>query len=206
MGSLSRRCLQLFAPPETTAPARSFVFCFLDLRPALRGFSQLRASGRWLAREAIVARVSGFCPPGYQPALSVAGSPPSILTPGFAVEEGLVIVVDFVPRNLAASDWVHVFAPPEYEDGSSPPRPSGTGEGHASPAHAARRAGPSLDLSGEAASGSGPSTIDALSTASCDVSRVVKWSQFSCRLCWGARLGSTSILLRPRCCGPFLWP
>ena len=55
------------APPETTAPARSFVFCFLDLRPALRGFSQLRASGRWLAREAIVARVSGFCPPGYQP-------------------------------------------------------------------------------------------------------------------------------------------
>eukprot|EP00439_Symbiodinium_sp_Y106_P037828 s4203_g4.t1 len=157
------------APPETTAPARSFVFCFLDLRPALRGFSQLRASGRWLAREAIVARVSGFCPPGYQPALSVAGRPPSILTPGFAVEEALVIVVDFVPRNLAASDWVHVFAPPEYEDGSSPPRPSGTGEGHASPAHATRSAGSSLDLSGEAASGSGPSTVDALSTASRDV-------------------------------------
>ena len=182
------------APPETTAPARSFVFCFLDLRSALRGFSQLRASGRWLAREAIVARVSGFCPPGYQPALSVAGRPPSILTPGFAVEEGLVIVVDFVPRNLAASDWVHVFAPPEYEDGSSPPRPYGTGEGHASPAHATRSAGSSLDLSGEAASGSGPSTVDALSTASRDVSRVVKWSQLSCRLCWGAHLGSTSIL------------
>ncbi|CAE7942823.1 unnamed protein product, partial [Symbiodinium necroappetens] len=122
-------------------------FCFVDLRPILRGISVMTGHGGYLEVSGLFARVWARCPQGFRPIVWRGNH--VLATPGSAlpVQDGDVFTAAFVPESPPRSS---VLDPPDDgpdqpgDDQSGSPYPGGSNPGadrHASEAPSNQDAG-----------------------------------------------------------------
>ena len=115
-------------------------FCFVDLRPILRGISVMTGHGGYLDVPGLFARVSARCPQGFRPIVWHGAH--VLVTPGSAspVQDGDVFTAAFTPETpprAFASDPPD-DSPDQPDDQSGGPPPGGSNprvDRHVSEAH-----------------------------------------------------------------------